>query len=181
MKKNLFVLAMALMALCCITISCKKETTNEPEGNGGKQEPSSMFVGTYDMHLVYDSVTDSEGAWFENEFFQNMTGKKNPPRDGYLTITEEKDGKLAITATIADDKMDGEKVLFTTTATEKGGILIIDDCESDYYYNTTEEFIYFTFHGFKSNLPEIYFKSIYTINLGADYSYLLSFTCKKRE
>ena len=180
MKKDLFVLAMAIMALCCIAISCKKENPNEPKDNGGKQETNSQFVGVYDLHLVYDSVTDSEGTWFENEFFESKTGKRNPPKDGYLTIAEGKDGKLAVTATIVTDSTSTEKTLFETTATEKDGILILDDCESDYYYDTTEEFINFTFHGFENRLPEIYFKAIYTINLGADYSYLLSFTCKKR-
>lgn len=168
MKKNFFVIAVLFVALCGIFVSCKKDDVNTPTG----------LVGTYDMHLVYDSVTDSEGTWFENAFFEEMTGKRNPPKDGYLTIEEGKNGKLTVTATVANETED--KVLFTTTATEKDGILVLDDCQSDYYYSSIEDYIDFSFHGFENRLPEIYFKGIYTVDLGADYSYLLSFTCTKR-
>lgn len=165
MKKNFFAIAVLFVALCGILVSCN----NTPTG----------FVGTYDMHLVYDSVTDSEGMWLENGFFEEMTGKRNPPKDGYLTIEEGNDGKFIVIATVANKT--GDKVLFTTTATEKDGILVLDDCQSDYYYSTTEVYIDFSFHGFENKMPEITFKGIYTINLGADYSYLLSFTCTKRK
>lgn len=169
MKKNFFVTAALIIALCGIFVSCKQTST----------PAVTDFVGTYDMHLVYDSVTDSEGTWFENEFFQEMTGKRNPPKDGYLTIEEGANGKLIVSVTVANEAED--KVLFTTTATEKEGILVLDNCQSDYYYSTTERYIDFTFHGFENKMPVITFKGIYTINLGADYSYLLSFTCTKRK
>ena len=108
-----------------------------------------------------------------------------PKRTSTLTSTGTfhfgeypREHKLVVTATFIKDE--GEKVFFTTTATEADGVLILDDCTSDYYYDPVEEMIRFTFHGFQNNLPSIYFKSIYTINLGMDYSYLTAYTCTKR-
>lgn len=171
MKKNLLLLAMAFVALCFTLGSCQEENNNASD--------VSEFVGVYDLSVVYDSVTTSDGVWFSEEFFETMTGKINPPQQGYLTIDEGQNGKLNVTATIVKD--DGtEKVFFSTTATEKDGILALDNCSSDYYYDTTEEYLKFTFRNFANNMPEIFFKGVYTINLGYDYSYLNSYTCTKR-
>lgn len=180
MKKNLFFYAMLFIAISVATLSCKKDDDNEPSPTPDP-EPSSQFVGVYDLDMVYDSVTDSEGKWFENEFFEQMTGKRNPPESGYLTIVTGDNGKLNVTATFYNHPNEGEeKVFFSTTATEKDNILILDPCQSDYYYDSTETMIDFIFRNFENNLPQIKFKSIYTINLGADYSYLNSYTCTKR-
>lgn len=166
MKKNYFVLAVAFMVVCTIFVACDKN----PQG----------FAGTYDLHLDYDSVMTSDGTWIDETFFEEMTGKKNPSKDGYLTIRDGKNGNFEVTATIVNKETNEENVLFTTNATEKDGILILDNCTSDYYYDTTELYIDFTFHNFENNMPIIKFKGIYTIDLGADFSYLLSFTCTKR-
>lgn len=159
---------MAVMALCATFVSCG-DKTNE-----------NQFVGVYDLDMVYDSITTSDGTWFSEEFFEQMTGKVNPPMHGYLTIADNKDGRLAVTATFVDGETGEEKNFFTTTATEKDDILILDNCTSDYYYANTEEMISFVFRNFANNMPNIYFKGIYTINLGADYSYLTSYNCTKR-
>lgn len=179
MKKHLFVLAMAFVALCTTFASCTKDPVDEGNDTPTDNPASvSKFVGVYDLDMVYDSITTSDGTWFDNEFFETMTGKTNPPEHGYLTIAEGQNGKLNVTATFV--KENEEKVFFSTTATEDDDMLTLDDCTSDYYYATTEEMIRFTFHGFDNRMPEIYFKGIYTINLGADYSYLNSYTCVKR-
>lgn len=184
MKKKLFILAMALMALCVTFESCQKENNNDNngvinDGNDNNVDPSnSQFLGVYDLTMVYDSITTSDGEWLSEEFYEMATGKVNPPEHGYLTIEAGQNGKLNVTATFV--KENEEKTFFSTTATEKDGILILDNCKSDYYYTALEDYITFTFHGFSSNLPEIFFKGIYTINLGYDYSYLNSYTCIKR-
>lgn len=172
MKKQLFAFALVVVALCASFVSCDKE-------NNGNNS-NSQFIGVYDLDIVYDSITTSDGTWFSEEFFETMTGKVNPPEHGYLTIEEGQNGKINVTATVIKSDTGVEKVLFSTTATEQDNLLVLDNCASDYYYSTTEETIHFVFRNFANRLPEIYFKGIYTINLGADYSYLLSFTCNKR-
>lgn len=84
------------------------------------------------------------------------------------------------TVTFVNPETSEEKVFFTTTATEKDDLLVLDNCTSDFYYSTTEEYIRFTFHNFVNELPRITFKGIYTINLGYDFSYLNTYTCTKR-
>lgn len=167
MKKQILLLAAAIVALCSTFASCNKENN------------ASDLVGVYDFEMIYDSITTSDGTWFDEEFFETMTGKTNPPQQGYLTIAEGQNGRLSVTATIVKDG--AEKVFFSTTATENEGILTLDNCTSDYYYDNTEEMIRFTFHAFANNMPQLYFKSIYTINLGADYSYLTHYDCTKRK
>ena len=181
MKKHFFIMAMAFVTLCGAFVACEKDNNGEDNpgnNNNDNNQPVCEFVGVYDMDMVYDSITTSDGTWFDEEFFETMTGKINPPEHGYLTIAQGENDKLVVTATFIKDE--GEKVFFTTTATEADGVLILDDCTSDYYYDPVEEMIRFTFHGFQNNLPSIYFKSIYTINLGMDYSYLTAYTCTKR-
>lgn len=184
MKKHLLILAMAVVALCTTVVSCQKDdivddtNTTDTTGSGDNSSTDSQFVGVYDMDMVYDSITTSDGTWFSEEFFEQMTGKVNSPEHGYLTIAAGQNGKLNMTVTF--NKTDGDKVFFTTTATEKDGALIIDDCNSDYYYASIEDMIHFAFHGFAATASGIYFKSIYTVNLGADYSYLTAYTCTKR-
>lgn len=168
MKRFLTLFAVAVAAICITFVSCKKDASNP-------------LVGVYDLDMQYDSITTSDGTWFSNEFFEQMTGKTNPPKHGTLTIAEGENGKLTVTAALVNDATGEEKQFFSTTATETDGILTIDDCSSDYYYATIEEMIRFTFHGFTNNLPEIYFKGIYTVNLGYDYSYLNSYYCTKRK
>lgn len=166
MKKQYIILAVAIMAAFAAFVSCDHK------------KPSSQFVGTYDLDMVYDSLTTSDGTWFDEEFYETMTGKINPPEHGYLTIAEGPEGKLTVTATFV--KESGEKTFFSTTATEVDNTLVLDDCISDYYYASTEENIRFTFHNFQNNMPTLTFKSIYTINLGLDYSYLTEYTCVKQ-
>lgn len=168
MKKHFILFAMAVMALCATFVSCG-DKTNE-----------NQFVGVYDLEMVYDSITTSDGVWFSEEFFEQMTGKINPPRHGYLTVAQGEAGKFNVTATLINDETGEEKNFFATTATEVDDILILDNCTSDYYYSTTEEMISFVFRNFANNMPKIYFKSVYTINLGYDYSYLTSYNCTKR-
>lgn len=181
MKKHLYVLAVAFTALCFAFAGCEKDNTGDNPGtNPGDDRPTSPFIGVYDMDMVYDSITTSDGTWFDEEFFETMTGKINPPEHGYLTIAQGENGKLNVTCTFIKDDTKAEKVFFTTTATEADGVLILDPCTSDYFYASIEDMMRFTFHGFQNNLPSIYFKSIYTINLGDDYSYLTSYTCTKR-
>lgn len=190
MKKHLLILATAVLALCAMVASCQKEEefiiVNDPvsdtTGNGGQDDTtaSTLFAGVYDLHMVYDSITTSDGTWWDEEFFETMTGKINKPKNGYLTITDLEEGSYTVTATIVDASTGEERTLFTTTAIEQDSLLILAPCTSDYYYSTTEEIISFIFRNFENRLPEIYFKGIYTINLGADYSYLNSYTCTKR-
>ena len=183
MKKGILIFAVAVLALCSTFVSCEKDesgSNNDVENNEGGSQNDDGFVGVYDFDMVYDSVTTSDGTWFSEEFYESMTHKVNPPEHGYLTIENGQNGKLNVVATIVKDGTQQEKVFFSTTATEKDGILILDDCVSDYYYETTEEMINFVFRNFSSNMPVIYFKSVYTINLGSDYSYLTSYSCTKR-
>lgn len=188
MKKHLLILATAFVALSLAFASCEKEnnpgdnpgdTTDITDDPNNPDQPTNSLIGVYDLDMVYDSITTSDGTWFDEEFFEMMTGKVNPPEHGYLTIAEGENGKLNVTATFIKDDTKSEKVWFTTTATETDGILTLDPCSSDYFI-TTEQMINFTFHNFQNNLPTITFKSIYTINLGADYSYLTAYTCTKR-
>ncbi|MCQ2295653.1 MAG: hypothetical protein MJZ67_08360 [Bacteroidales bacterium] len=183
MKKHFFIMAMAFVALCGAFAACEKEGTGDNPGENPadtldhNEQPASDFIGIYELDMVYDSITTSDGTWFDEEFFETMTGKINPPEHGYLAITQGDNDKLVVTATFVKDE--GEKVFFTTTASEADGMLTLDDCTSDYYYASIEDMIRFTFHGFQNNMPTIYFKSIYTINLGLDYSYLTAYTCTK--
>lgn len=189
MRKHFLFLAVAFLTLGLAFASCTKDepienntnTENNGNGNGnGNNESNNPFVGVYDLEMIYDSITTSDGTWFDNEFFETMTGKRNPPEHGYLTITEGSNGVLDVTATFVNQTTQEEKTWFTTTATENNGVLVLANCIGDYYYANTEEYIRFTFHAFQNNLPTIYFKGIYTINLGADYSYLNSYYCTKR-
>lgn len=186
MKRKLILLAAVLMALCTAFAACQKEEPVTPGNDNPTGETGDDFnsdnplVGIYDLYMAYDSITTSDGTWFDEEFFETMTGKVNKPRNGYLTITEGQNGKLNVKATLYEENGAPDKVFFTTTATENNGILTIDNCTSDYYYDNLEEMISFTFHAFANNMPELYFKSIYTVNLGADYSYLTHYECTKR-
>lgn len=183
MRKHFLFLAMAFLALGVAFSSCTKEEPiiDDPiDTNSGNQGSDNPLVGVYDLEMVYDSITTSDGTWFDNEFFETMTGKHNPPQYGYLTIAEGQGGKLNVTATFVDQTTQAEKVWFSTTATEVDGVLTLDDCTSDYYYDNIEEYMRLTFHAFENTLPTIYFKGIYTINLGYDYSYLNSYYCTKR-
>lgn len=179
MKKQFLILALACASLCFVLGACQKEEDeNEPEQ---PTPPSDMFVGVYDLDMVYDSITTSDGVWWSNEFFESMTGKHNPPEHGYLTITQEPDSSYTVSATFIKSATGEEKVFFTTSASKKDSILVLDDCTSDYYYSSTEELIHFTFKNFVNQYPTIYFKSIYSLYLGANYSYMTSFTCTKRQ
>lgn len=181
MKKHLLIFAMALMALSMSFVSCEKEPdVNNDNNDTNSVVPTSPFVGVYDMDMVYDSVTTSDGTWLDEEFYETMTGKVNSPKHGYMTVAEGENGKLNVAVTFVNPETSEEKVFFTTTATEKDDLLVLDNCTSDFYYSTTEEYIRFTFHNFVNELPRITFKGIYTINLGYDFSYLNTYTCTKR-
>lgn len=185
MKKHLAIFAVALMALCATFVACEKDNNDiTPDNNDSTTNTDipevNSLVGVYDLEMKYDSITTSDGTWFDNEFFEMMTGKTNPPKHGYLTIAKAGNDKYSVTATFVEDD-NSEKVFFTTTASEADGILTLDDCTSDYYYDNIEEMLRMTFHGFQNTLPTLYFKGIYTINLGYDYSYLNSYYCTKRQ
>lgn len=165
MKKTLTILALAVLLMAC----GKTPVTPGPE------PVDSQFIGTYDLHLVYDSIMTLDGEWVSEEFYEEFVHKTNPPKDGRLTIEPGQNGTLIVTATILTDG--DSKTLFTTEATEHDGILTLSDCTSDYYRETTGVSTHFTFHGFHSSLPEITFKSIYTVS---DFSYLITLTCTRR-
>lgn len=173
MRKHIFTLAVALMGFCMSFTSCEK--TPIVDDNDG-----AVYVGVYDFTMVYDSVTTSDGTWFSEEDYEFFTNKVNPPKNGYLTITDGDNGKLNLTATFIEST-GKEKQFFATTASVVDGDLKIDDCTSDYYYSSIEDYIRFVFRNFSNNMPNIYFKSVYTINLGADYSYLTHYDCVKRD
>lgn len=174
MKKHLLTFVVAVMAFCATFVSCQKE-------NSTLSPDAAQYVGVYDLYMVYDSVSTSDGTWVSEEDYEFFTQKVNPPESGYLTISEGDNGKLNVTATFVKADTGVEKNFFTTTATEKDGLLVLDNCTSDYYYASIEDYIRFEFRNFVNNMPTITFKGIYTINLGADYSYLNSYTCTKRK
>lgn len=185
MKKSFYLFAMALMALCTVAVSCSKDDGNPADEEGDTPQINNQFVGTYDLNMVYDSITTDDGTWYSEEFYEEMTGKKNPPESGRLIVEEGTEGKLKVTAIFIDRTTAEDRTFFSTSATEQNGTIVLEDCESD-YYSTTEMMIDFTFRTVEvtrdaeNNVTGLNFKSIYTINLGADYSYLTSYTCTKR-
>lgn len=189
MKKILWALVLALLTTGITFVSCQKDeevaptndSINDSTGEeGGDTTAVSPFVGVYELDMVYDSIMTSDGSWFSEEFFEQMTHKVNPPEHGYLTVSQGSGDTLRVTATFIKANTGEEKDFFSTTAVEKDGGLVLAPCTSDYYYASTELYISFVFRNFVNNLPEIRFKSVYSINLGADFSYVTSYTCVKR-
>ncbi len=185
MKKYIFTLMSALTIFSMILVSCEPEVIVPEEGNTEFEEEEvdqnvSELIGVYDLVMEYDSVTADDGTWFDNDFYERVTGKTNPDQYGYLTIAEGENGKLNVTATFVSSDTNEERLFFSTTATETDGVLVLDPCSSNYYQASMGEDIYFTFHAFANNMLQLYFKSIYTIHLGYDYSYLTSYHCTKR-
>lgn len=179
MKKNLFILAIVFTALCALTVSCKKDDDDK------KPVSQNPFVGTYDLYMVFDSIMTDDGTWFDEEFYEQYTGKRNPPESGWLTVEELTPGLFQVTATFYKEETMEEKDFFTTTAVEKDGILLLNECSSDYFGEWGD--IDFVFRNYSvmrdadNNVTEMTFKSVYTISFGSsDFAYLTSYTCTKR-
>lgn len=172
MKRNIIAVWL-FVAFCVLAVSCRNADSPKSNADDG-------FAGFYDLHMVYDSISADDGTWFSEKEYEELLGKSNPPLDGHLTIEKASDGKYVVTATVISNKTGEEKTFFKTNAVMNNDVLVFEKCKSDYYYDTMGEYIRFTFKDFACNMSVITFKSIYTINLGYDYSYLTSYTCTKR-
>lgn len=179
MKKMLLMAAMCCLAL----VACKKENTDPinpgndtSDTTGTTQVGLDYYVGTYDLLMVCDSIL-TEGTWFSNEYYGQLTGEPEEDMYGTLAITMAPDGShVNVLATL---DFDGEMVdFYTSTGTidEQGRLVLATgtlEAPSGVTLRTS----------FTLVLPEqpLVFKTTTHFDMsGYDFAYLYTNTATKR-